>query len=169
MTAPTQVGRRPHGVCCDLQIRRDEDDRPGVMVADSMAGQTNDDPRRLRGLLDRACDLAREHAVPSVMLGMAAREGDLSFPDFVAFLQSALRVEDAIFRMTRERAVVHLADLDPRSAREVFDRLVADFGDEFPSMAAPDFDLRMYEVKPGVSEVRVKDVLTELFAPETLH
>jgi hypothetical protein len=139
------------------------------MVANSMTGQTNDDPRRLRGLLDRACDLAREHAVPSVMLGLAAREGDLSFPDFIVFLQSALRVEDAIFRMTRERAVVHLADLELVGAREVFDRLVAEFCDEFPAMVAPDFEVRSYEVKPGVAEVRVKDVLTELFAPPTLH
>ncbi len=139
------------------------------MVANTMTGQTNDDPRRLRGLLDRARDLAREHAVPSVVLGLAAREGDLSFPEFVSFLQSALRVEDAIFRMTRERAVVHLADVESGSAREVFDRLVADFSDEFPSMSAPSFDVRFYEVRPGLSELRVRDVLTELFAPETLH
>jgi len=139
------------------------------MVADSMTGQTNDDPRRLRGLLDRARDLAREHAVPSVVLGLAAREGDLSFPEFVAFLQSALRVEDAIFRMTRERAVIHLADLDCAKAQEVFERLLGDFSDEFPSMTAPAFDVRYYEVKPGLSELRVRDVLTQLFAPETLH
>ena len=129
----------------------------------------NDDPRRLRGLVERACDLAREHAVPSVMLGLAAKEGDRSFPEFVSFLQSALRVEDAIFRMTRERAVVHLADLDPDRAREVFDRLVTDFSDEFPSMHAPEFDARFYEVKPGASDIKLKDVLTEIFAPHTLH
>ena len=136
-----------------------------------MAGQTNDDPRRLRGLLDRACDLAREHAVPSVMLGLAGEDGDLAFPEFVLFLQSALRVEDAIFRMTRERAVIHLADLDEGRAVEVFDRLVADFCDEFPSMTEPCLEVRYYEVKPGSSSVRVKDVLTEIFSakPTTLH
>jgi hypothetical protein len=139
------------------------------MVANSMTGQMNDDPRRLRALLDRACDLAREHAVPSVMLGLAAREGDRSFPEFVDFLQSALRVEDAIFRMTRERAVIHLADLDRGGAQEVFERLVGDFADEFPSMTAPEFEARFYEVKPGASGVRLKDVLTEIFAPQTLH
>jgi len=139
------------------------------MVAHSMAGQTNDDPRRLRGLLDRACDLAREHAVPSVMLGLAGEEGDSSFPEFVLFLQSALRVEDAIFRMTRERAVIHLADLDQQRAEEVFGRLLSDFVEEFPSMAEPHFDVRYYEVKPGASSVRVKDVLTEIFAAKTLH
>ncbi len=139
------------------------------MVANPMAGEINDDPRRLRGLLDRACDLAREHAVPSVMLGLTSKEGDRAFPEFVAFLQSALRVEDAIFRMTRDRAVVHLADLDPTGAQEVFDRLVSDFNDEFPTMTPPEFDARFYEVKPGASDVRLKDVLTEIFAPHTLH
>ena len=104
------------------------------MVANPMVGQTNDDPRRLRSLLDRACDLAREHAVPSVMLGLTGVEGDGSFPEFIVYLQSALRVEDAIFRMTRERAVIHLADLDREQAREVFHRLLSDFSDEFPSM-----------------------------------
>ena len=73
-----------------LQIPRIGSDRAGVMVANPMPGQTNDDPRRLRGLLDRACDLAREHAVPSVMLGLAGEVGDSSFPEFVVFLQSCL-------------------------------------------------------------------------------
>ena len=140
------------------------------MVANSMPGKTNDDPRRLRGLLERACSLAREHAVPSVMLGLAGREGDRAFPEFIAYLQSALRVEDAIFRMTRERAVVHLADLDRARAEEVFARLLTEFNDEFPSSVPPEFDVRFYEVKPGSSTgVRVKDLLTEIFAPQTMH
>ena len=139
------------------------------MVANQMSVETNDDPRRLRSLLDRACELAREHAVPSVMLGLAGAEGDSSFPEFIVFLQSALRVEDAIFRMTRERAVIHLADLDQEKAREVFQRLVGDFSDEFPSMSEPHFEARYFEVKPGSEKARVKDVLTEIFSPETLH
>jgi hypothetical protein len=139
------------------------------MVANPMISQTNDDPRRLRTLLDRACSLAREHAVPSVMLGLAGREGDSSFPEFVVFLQSALRVEDSIFRMTRERAVVHLADLDRARAEEVFQRLLADFCNEFPSQFEPDFAVRFYEVRPGTSSVRVKDLLTEIFAAHTVH
>ena len=139
------------------------------MVANPMTAQTNDDPRRLRSLLDRAADLAREHAVPSVMLGLTARTGDLQFPEFVDFLQSALRVEDAIFRMTRERAVIHLADLDIDGGREVFERLVADFADEFPQSQTPEFEVRYYEVRPGMSDLRVRDLLTELFAPQTLH
>ena len=129
----------------------------------------NDDPRKLRDLLDRACDLATEHSVPSVLLGLAGAEGDLQFPDFVVFLQSALRVEDAIFRMTRERAVVHLADIERGAAQEILDRLLADFCEEFPSAQAPAFETRFYEVKPGASDLRLKDVLTAIFSPRALH
>ena len=38
-----------------------------------------------------------------------------------------------------------------------------------PALEAPQFDVRFYEVKPGMSELRVRDLLTELFAPQTLH
>ena len=134
-----------------------------------MVAQTNDDPRRLRSLLDRACDLAREHAVPSVMLGLTGDQGDGSFPEFIVYLQSALRVEDAIFRMTRERAVLHLSDLDRERAQDVFQRLLSDFSDEFPSMTEPRFEVRYFDVKPGSENARVKDVLTEIFAPQMLQ
>lgn len=134
-----------------------------------MTGQTNDDPRRLRELLDRALDLAREHAVPSVVVGLAGVEGDLAFPDFVAYLQSALRVEDAIFRLTRERAVVYLADLDPTRAQEVLARLATDFASEFPATAESTFEIHLFEVKPGSANLRVKDVLTQIFSARTLH
>ena len=134
-----------------------------------MVAQTNDDPRRLRSLLDRACELAREHAVPSVMLGLTGDQGDGSFPEFIVYLQSALRVEDAIFRMTRERAVIHLSDLDRERAQDVFQRLLSDFSDEFPSMTEPRFEVRYFDVKPGSENARVKDVLTEIFAPQRVH
>ena len=139
------------------------------MVQNSMTGSINDDPRMLRGLLERACDLATEHEVSSVMLGLSGATGDRGFPEFVVFLQSALRVEDAIFRMTRERAVIHLADLDRARAQEVLDRLLADYCDEFPSMTAPAFEVRFFDVKPGPDKPRVKDMLTEIFAGRTLH
>jgi len=139
------------------------------MVETSMSGSMNDDPRRLRGLLDRACDLAEEHAVTSVVLGLAAGEGDLAFPDFVVYLGSALRIEDAIFRMTRERAVIHLADLDRNQAEEVLDRLKLEFCNEFPSLTPPTFEVRFFDVKPGAEKPSVKDVLTEIFSAPTLH
>ena len=134
-----------------------------------MAGHVNDDPRKLRSLMTRVSDLARVHSVPSVMIGLAAVEGDLIFPEFVDFLQSALRVEDGVFRMTRERAVVHLADLDRGRAQDVLDRLIADFCEEFPATECPAFEARFFEVKPGSSRLRVRDVLTEIFSARTLH
>jgi len=129
----------------------------------------NDDPRRLRSLLTRASELASEHSVPSVLVGLKAQRGDLSFPDFIDYLKAVLRVEDAIFRMTRERVVVHLADVDGNQTREVLERLIADFNDQYPSMEDADFDVRCVEVKPGLVELSVKDVLTELFTPPSYH
>jgi len=139
------------------------------MFDEPVAQQSNDDPRKLSALIARVCDLASAHEVPSVVAGLAAEEGDLVFPEYVNFLRSALRVEDGIFRMTRERAVVHLADVDPKRAEEVLERLAGDFCDEFPAMRRPSFQLRMIEVKPGAGEIRVKDVLTRIFAPLTIH
>ena len=139
------------------------------MLENSVAGQMNDDPRRLRALLARASDLAQAHSVTSVMIGLAAVEGDLIFPEFADFLQSALRVEDGIFRMTRERAVLHLADVDAARAGEVLERLTGDFCDEFPNLHRPRFQLRMFEVKPGAGRLRVKDVLTQIFSRRVLH
>jgi hypothetical protein len=134
-----------------------------------MAGQTNDDPRKLSAMITRVSDLALAHEVSSVVVGLVAGEGDRVFPDYVTFLQSALRVEDGIFRMTRERAVLHLVDVDAARATEVIDRLTVDFCDEFPAMHRPDYQLRMLEVKPGVERLSVKDVLTEIFSPRVLH
>ena len=136
-----------------------------------MVDTTNDDPRKLRVLIDRVAELAQSRFVPSVVAGLAAREGDLDFPEFVSYLQSALRVEDGIFRMTRERAVLHLADVDTQRAGEVLDRLLAGFRDEFPSSSEPDFEVRLLEVESGPQELSVKAVLTHLFAPRphTLH
>ena len=152
-----------------LQNRRGIDDQSGVMFENVMSGGINDDPRKLSALIERVCDLAIAHHVPSVVAGLAAEEGDLVFPEYVNFLQAALRVEDGIFRMTRERAVVHLADVDAARANEVLERLARDFCDEFPSMSSPSFELRLYEVKPDAGRLRVKDVLTHIFAPRMLH
>src|SRR6516164_8823107 len=97
----------------------------------------SDDPRRLRDVIARTQALASEHAIPSVVVGFAAREGDRLFPDFVAFVESELRVEDSIFRLTRERALLFLTDLDREQARSVVERLLAGFLREVPLAAAP--------------------------------
>jgi len=140
------------------------------MVEAHMTRDRNDDPRKLSAMIARVSDLAATHAVSSVVVGVAAEEGDLLFPDYLAYLESALRVEDQIFRMTRERAVLYLADVNAAAAAEVLVRIFADFCEEFPTMEAPEFEQRMIEVKPGIGELSVKDVLTSVFGSrERVH
>ena len=59
------------------------------------------------------------------MVGLIAASGDQRFPDCMEFLQSSLRVEDGLFRMTRDRIVVHLADVDSEQGVAVRERLPA--------------------------------------------
>jgi hypothetical protein len=153
-----------------LQNSSEGDDREIVMVEAQMTQDTNDDPRKLSAMIARVSELAETHAVSSVVVGVAAEEGDLLFPDYLAYLQSALRVEDQIFRMTRERAVLYLADVDATAAAEVLVRIFAEFCEEFPTSEAPEFAQRMLEIQPGVGPLSVKDVLTSLFGTrEVLH
>jgi hypothetical protein len=140
------------------------------MVEIQMTGDRNDDPRKLTRMIARVSDLAESHAVCSVVVGIAAPEGDLLFPEYLNYLESALRVEDQIFRMTRERAVLYLADVDATCAAEVLVRILREFSDEFPSAEAPEFEQRMLEVRPGLGPLSVKDVLTAVFGQrDTLH
>lgn len=140
------------------------------MVEAQMSLDRNDDPRKLIQMISRVSDLAESHSVCSVVVGIAASEGDLLFPDYVSYLESALRVEDQIFRMTRERAVLYLSDVDATCAAEVLVRIFGEFCDEFPSAAAPVFEQRMLEVRPGVGALSVKDVLTSIFGtPQEIH
>ena len=126
----------------------------------------SDDPRRLRDVIARTQALASEHAVPFVVVGFAAREGDRVFPDFVAFVESELRVEDSIFRLTRERALLFLADLDREQARSVVERLLGGFLREVPLAAAPPIQVRYLEVPPGGEDLSVKQVLPAVFGSE---
>lgn len=128
---------------------------------------TADDPRRLREILARARVLAAEHAVPSVVVGFAAQEGDRLFPDLVSFMESELRVEDAVFRLTRERALLFLADLGVEQARAVIERLMATFQREFPALHDRALQVRYLEVGPGVDDLSVKRVLPAVFADES--
>ncbi len=140
------------------------------MVVEQMTRDRNDDPRKLIQMISRVSDLAESHAVCSVVVGIAAPEGDLLFPDYVSYLESALRVEDQIFRMTRERAVLYLADVDAACAAEILVRLFGQFCDEFPSADAPSFEQRMIEVRPGLGPLSVKNVLTSVFgASDPVH
>lgn len=140
------------------------------MVQAHMTREMNDDPRKLSQMIARVTELAEAHAVCSVVVGVAAEEGDLLFPDYLAYLESALRVEDQIFRMTRERAVLYLADVDATRAAEVLVRIFSQFCDEFPTAEAPEFAQRMLEVKPGTGPLSVKEVLTAVFgSKERVH
>ena len=117
----------------------------------------------------RVAELSQTHDVGSVIVGMSAPAGDLMIPEFVEFLRSALRVEDAIFRMTRERAIVHLADLEIAGGKSVFGRLLEEFIEEFPSVNEPEFQIAFFDVRAGVEKLQSKDVLTEIFPQRLLH
>ena len=103
------------------------------MTATHIDKNRNDDPLRMREILIKATDLAEGHSIASVMVGMTAATGDLLFPEFVAFVESALRVDDAIFRMTRERAVLFLADVKVEQAEEIVERNLTGFRNHFPT------------------------------------
>jgi len=127
----------------------------------------SDDPRRLRELLERSCELANQHTLPSVIVGVAGAEGDLLFPELIDYIESALRVEDAVFRMTRERTVLFLADVDRARALEILERLLSDFRERFPSARAPAVALGFYELAPRAERPALKEVLPVVFDPMT--
>jgi len=133
-------------------------------MASSTHRSSYDDPRELRDLLGKASELARAHALRSVVVGLAGFEGDLEFPEVVDYVESALRMDDALFRMTRERAVVLLTDVDHSRALEIMDRLLTEFRERFPSLAEPRVALGYYEVAPGGVPASAKRVLPRIFA-----
>jgi hypothetical protein len=121
-----------------------------------------DDPRQLRVLFERAALCSRVHQVTCVFIGVAADEGDLLARDFLDFVESELRVEDPIFRMLRERAVLLMTDLDERMARKVMERLCAEFASRFAPSAELPIAFGYWEVRPGQTPTS-KDVLPALF------
>lgn len=139
------------------------------MIEAAMSNSTVDDPRKLSALLVRIAELAQTHNVGSVVVGMASGTGNTLFPEFVEFLRSALRVEDGIYRMTRERAVIHLADLDLEGGQSVFNRLLDEFMEEFPAAKEPEFAINFHLVGAGTENVKSRDVLTEIFPSRMLH
>jgi hypothetical protein len=136
-----------------------------AMVAPLQTGA--DDPLRLREMLGRAASLATAHRLPSVVVGMAGREGDLLFPEVVAFFASALRMDDTILRLTRERVVMMLTDVDREGAEKIVRRLLAEFRERFATLEDPPIALGFFEVAPGTSYLTVKQVLPTVFGVET--
>jgi hypothetical protein len=127
---------------------------------------SKDDPRQLRVLFERAAFCSRVHRVPSVFVGVAGDEGDLLARDFLDFVESELRVEDAIFRMLRERAVLLMTDIEEGTARRVMERLVGEFAARFGPSSELSFGFGYYPVEAGRTPT-VKDVLPELFKPRS--
>ena len=138
----------------------------GQMAID---GSQSDDPRKLRDLLGKAASLASGYSLHSVVVGVAGREDDLLFPEVIDFFESMLRVDDAIFRMTRERAVLVLADVDRAKAEDIVARLLNGFQERFATAVDPDVSFGFFEVTPEERDVTVKNVLLALFAPEGTH
>ncbi len=124
---------------------------------------STDDPRRIREHLRRTCELASTLGVPSVVVGLAGAEGDRMAPALIDFVESALRVEDGIFRMTRERAVLFLADVGRDGAEEIVARLLDGFVERFPSASDPGIRLGYYAAAPDCGDLLVKDVLPAVF------
>ncbi len=125
-----------------------------------------DDPLRLREMLGRAASLASAHHLPSVVVGMAGREGDLLFPEVVAFFASALRMDDTILRLTRERVVLMLTDVDQAGAERIVRRLLDEFRERFGTVGDPPIGLGYFEVEPGTGPLTVKQVLPTVFGVE---
>ena len=124
----------------------------------------SDDPRRLRELMARAEGLAREHGLCSVLVGLAAHEGDREFPEIVEFLESALRVDDQLFRLTRERVVLLLTDVAEEDAHAIVERLLGEYRDRYPALSKPRVGMGAFEVGPDTEEATIKRVLPRLFA-----
>lgn len=124
-----------------------------------------DDPRQLRELIARTQERGVRHELTSVVAGFAAPEGDLLFPDFVAYVESELRVEDAIFRLTRERALLFLTDVCEAQAAEIVGRLEEGFRNDFPTLRDNQIRIRFFEIAPKGNPLSVRDVLPEVFGP----
>lgn len=125
-----------------------------------------DDPLLMRELLHKAATLSEKHDLTCVMVGMAANEGDLLFPEIVNYIESALRVDDAVFRMTRERVVLFLADVDRDGAEEIVRRNLAGFSEIFATKSEPAILLGFFEINSRTQEATMKDVLPKIFTPE---
>ena len=124
---------------------------------------TTDDPRKLRELLTRTASLCRRHRISWVLVGFTAPEGERLFADFLRFVESELRVEDNIFRLTRERALLFITDIELPRARAVVERMRGGFRQDFPSLRDFELQTRYLQIDPTQREVAVKDVLPAVF------
>jgi hypothetical protein len=117
-------------------------------------------------LMERAGELIREHQLSAVFVGIAGKEGDLLVPEFIAFVEASLRVEDRIFVLTRERAVLLLTDVTLGAAESVLERVRGDFAARFPAAADLQVSVRFHEVNPRSAHPTAKEILPGLFSPD---
>jgi hypothetical protein len=146
-----------------LQIYPVNVDRKPMAAMSPTNSLSKTDPRRLRGMMERASDLARGHQVTSVFVGIAGREGDFLAPEFIDFVESELRMEDAVFRLIRERAVVLLTDVDKGQAEEIFKRLRSDFLAQFGSSTEFEVELGYFQINGQGGHATAKVVLPAIF------
>lgn len=114
----------------------------------------------------RAEGLAREHGLHSVLVGLVGRDGDEEFPEIVDYLESALRVDDRLFRMTRERVVLLLADVEVEQAHSIVKRLLIEYRERYPSLSDPRVEVGSFEVDTEATDLSLKNVLLQLFTPK---
>ena len=117
-------------------------------------------------MIERASTLLHEHRIPSVFVGIAGSEGDLLAPEFIDYVESALRVEDGVFRILRERAVLLLADVDLAEARGILERLEGDFGARFAPQRPPCIEFGFVPLCPSNPVSTAKEILPALFEPK---
>ena len=86
-----------------------------------------------------------------------------------AFLESQLRVEDGIFVLTRERAVLLLADIELDQAKQVVERIRDDFRNRFPTAGDLPVSIRFHAVKTGGKQPTAKAILPKLFSTALHH
>ncbi len=127
------------------------------------------DPRRLREMMDRAALLAHEHGLRSVVVGLTGFDGDPTFQEVVDYIESALRVDDTVYRMTRDRVVLLLTDVNAEQATSVLQRLIGEYRERFPRLSDPSVGFGTFEVGPDTGEVSVKRILPALFATPRAH
>ncbi len=137
------------------------------MATTGPVNTSTDDPRKLREFVSVALQHAHEHRVTTVAVGLAGQEGDLMLPEVIDFVESSLRVEDHIFRMTRERAVLFVADVDCKQAQDIMERLLRAFVVNFPQPTQPQLDLGFFEIRQDEHDLQIKELLPAIFPPSS--
>ena len=125
-----------------------------------------DDPRKLRECLSRTRDMVGDHELSSVVVGVAGSAGEILASDIIDFIESSLRMEDSIVRITGERAVLFLTDVGEAEAIGIVERLLLEFRRYFHTAEDPEIELGFYVVGLNNLDVQVRDILTAIFPSE---